>query len=311
MLALTAREEALRVMPAPSVRVTRSGENGRQFLIGDAPVGATSFGAVCDFLDVPASFMRRAPLELAGKVAVGMLKDPKVAERELIFNATSNAVVGYRPKGQQSPPAVGVFEKIFSELPDTDDGIYLHQTDRAVDASIVCHSLNIEPKKGDVVRGGLSCLYSEIDAKRASIRAYSERLVCTNGMTHREFDRDFGVPEDLETFFEEIGLTVRACLDYARQALEPKMRRAAEFEVNGPQAIRRIFQQTRLSPKYLDAVLAAHAVEDDGTAFGVLQAFTRAANTQRHDMRARLQLVAGDELTVIEKVHCPTCYSPM
>lgn len=310
MLALTAREHALQVLPVPSVRVRGAGEDGRQFVLGDAPVKSTDFGAVCDFLDVPAGFLRRAPLDLANKIAARMLREPAVEERELVWNAADASVVGHRPRGQQFVPAARVFERLFAELPET-DGIYLHETSRAVDASVVCRSLDIEPKRGDVVRGGLQCLYSEIDARRAGIRAYSERLVCTNGMTHREFDHEFGVPENLDEFLEEIGVTVRACCDYVRTALEPKMRRAAEFEVNGPQAIRRIFRQARLSPKYLDAVLAAHAVEDDGTAFGVLQAFTRAANSLRHDARARLQAVAGDELTVVDKAHCPQCYSPL
>jgi hypothetical protein len=254
--------------------------------------------------------MRRAPLPLAQKIAVGMLRDPKVEERELVLNAATNSVVGHRPRGQKLVPAVRVFEKLFGELPEV-GGIYLHETDREVDSSIVCHSMDIEPRKGDVVRGGIQCLYSEVDAKRIGIRAYSERLICTNGMTHREFDRTFDMPQDLGEFLEEIGLTVRACCDYVRTSLAPKMRRAVEFEVNGPQAIRRIFRQSRLPSKYLDAVLAAHVIEDDGTAYGVLQAFTRAANSLRYDVRSRLQMVAGNELTVVEKAHCPECYSPL
>lgn len=310
MLALAAREQALQVLPTPSVRVSKSASDGWQFMIGDVPVGASSFGAVCDFLDVPAGFMRRVPVDLANRIAVGMLRDPKVEARELVFNQSTHTMVGYRPRGQKFVPAVRVFEKLFEELPET-EAIYFRETDRAVDASIVCRALDIEPKKGDLVRGGLQCLYSEIDAKRAGIRAYSERLVCLNGMTHREFDHEFSLPEDLGEFMEEIGLAVRACVDHVRTALEPKMRRAAEFEVNGPQAIRRIFRQAKLPPKYMDAVLAAHAIEDDGTAYGVLQAFTRAANALGHDARARLQAVAGDELTVVEKAHCPSCYSPL
>lgn len=310
MLALAAREEALKVIPTPSVRVARTADGGRQFFIGDAPVGATSFGSVCEFLDVPSGFMKRAPVDLANKIAARMLKEPMVEDRELVFNVVYSSVVGHRPKGQRFVPAARVFERVFEDLPET-EGIYLHETDRAVDASIVCRSLNIEPRKGDVVRGGLQCLYSEIGGRKAGIRAYSERLVCTNGMTHREFDREFGIPDDLGEFLDEIGLAVRACCDYVRSSLEPKMRRATEFEVNGPQAIRRIFRQSRLPARYLDDVLAAHAIEDDGTAYGVLQAFTRAANSLRYDVRTRLQAVAGDELTVVEKAHCPACYAPL
>jgi hypothetical protein len=254
--------------------------------------------------------MRRAPLDLADKVATRMLREPAVADRELVFNSARHIVVGYRPKGQPMVPASRVFEKLFDELPET-DGIYLDETDRTVEARVVCRSLNIEPKKGDVVRGGISCLYSEIEPKKSHIRAYSERLVCLNGMTHREFDTGFGVPESLDDFLAEIGVSVRACVEHVRVALEPKMRRAAEFEVDGPQAIRRIFQTSHLSPKYMDAVLGAYAIEDDGTAYGVLQAFTRAANGLRASERGRLQDAAGDELTVIEKAHCPACYAPL
>ncbi len=310
MMTLAAREQALRVLPKPRIRITKTGDDGRQFLVDDAPVAAASFGTVCDYLDAPSGFMRRAPLDLADKIVARMLKDPKVEGLSLVLNRTANSIIGHCPSGQRFVPATRVFEQLFDALPDV-DGIYLHETDRAVDASVVCRSLDIEPKKGDVVRGGLQCLYSEIDAKRAGIRAYSERLVCLNGMTHREFDREFPAPDSLDDFLREIGVTARACADYVRTALDAKMRRAAEFEVNGPQAIRRIFRQQRLPAKYLDAVLAAHAVEDDGTAFGVLQAFTRAANTLRHDARARLQLAAGDELTVVERAHCPSCYSPL
>jgi hypothetical protein len=310
MLLLATREQALQPLAAHGVKITSAGEHVRQFLVDDVPIGASSFGAVCDFLDVPSSFMRKVPLDLANKVATRMLKENHASERELVLNAGTNAVVGTRPKGQKLIPAARVFEKVFGELPET-NGIYYHESPTIVETDIVCRSLEIEPRKGDVVRGGLSCLYSEVDTRQAAIRAYSERLVCTNGMTHREFDRDFGMPENLEDFLEEIGLTVRACTDYVKKSLQPKLVRATEFEVDGPQAIRRIFKQARLSPKLLDPVLAAHAIEGDGTAYGVLQAFTRAANTLRHEDRARLQALAGDELTAVEGAHCPHCYAVM
>ena len=308
LLELAARAESLKPYGLADVRVVDAGEHNIQFTIDDVAVRAASFGGICTALDVPTAFLKRVPFALAQEIVESMQADTKVLDREVVFNVNNGAVVGYRPAGKEMPSAPEVFERIFDTLPDV-DGVHFFQNDVHVDASIVCKSLDIEPKAGDLVRGGISCFYSEVGIKPFSMRAYSERLICTNGMTHREFEREFGLPEGLAPFLQEIGIATQACYDFAGKSLEGKMRRAAEFEVNGPQAIRRIFDQSRLPPRFMSGVLAAHMVEDDGTMFGVLQSFTRAANNLGHANRQRLQLLAGDELRVVERAHCPNCYA--
>ena len=75
--------------------------------------------------------------------------------------------------------------------------------------------------------------------------------------------------------------------------------------------MRQIFESNRLNTRLLPGTLAALAIEDDGTAFGVLQAVTRAANSAGYSHRIAMQEGGALEMARLETVHCPTCWSTL
>lgn len=309
MVLLAARAEEIKPWNPKRIRVERgvSGQR-RRLLLDNTAVPDDAFAKVCAYLSVPAGFIQRAPFDLANDVVARMAKTPEVEERQLVRRR--NDVVGHHHRNQKSVPAIKVFEKLLKELPQTEK-VYVDATDQSVSARVVCRDIELKPKKDDVVRGGLHMYYSEMLVKSPSIQAYTERLVCLNGMIHRDYEREFQFTE-LDAFLEELSPAVHDCVAYINETVEAAWKKTAGMEVDGPQTIRRIFQQYRLNAKYLDAVLAAHMIEGDGTVYGVLNAFTRAANQYRTDSAyTRLQLASGAALKDAAKAHCPQCYAAL
>lgn len=309
MVMLAARAEEIKPWNPKRIRVERgiSGER-RRLLLDNVAVSDEGFAKVCSYLSVPAGFIQRAPFDLANDIVARMAKAPEVEERQLVRRR--NDIVGHHPRAQKSVPSISVFEKLLKELPSTEK-VYVDATDASVSARVVCRDLEIKPKKDDIVRGGLHMFYSEMLTKPPSIQAYTERLVCLNGMIHRDYEREFQFTE-LDVFLEELTPAVHDCVAYITETVDAAWKKTAGMEVDGPQTIRRIFQQYRLNTKYLDAVLAAHMVEGDGTVYGVLNAFTRAANQFRSDSAyTRLQLASGAALKDAARAHCPQCYAAL
>jgi hypothetical protein len=280
---------------------------GRVIVVNDDVVAIDNgFKSVAELLGAPTGFLKNTHLDLAQKIVERLTGDVK--DKEILLK--KDKILAHRTKTGAHVPASEVVEKMLKALPDIEKTIWF-DLGKSIDVQILCHGLECKPKVDDIVRGGVRLEYSEFMLRAPEISTFSERLVCLNGMTHRENRVNFKF-ESASKFLSELSDTVKDCVKYFNSTVEENLKKAASMKAPGDQIIRQAFNRHRIHPRFYDAVLAAHAVENDGTAYGVLQSFTRAANEQTNYLsRSWLQEVGGRELVEVGRAHCPTCYNPL
>jgi len=314
MEVLEDRETSLRTVDLKKVEVIPPQDftGHRRLRINDEIFAeGNTFDLICrDLFKAPAGFLRRAPIDLSNTIVQRMFKESDVAEKkQLVLN--KDKILTAKPKEAVNQSALPVFEKVFEELPEIKTVTY-RDYGMFFDVDVVSESIELQPKLRDITNGGIRCRYSEFMFKRPTVEPYTERLGCLNGMTFPEYFNVLSF-DDVESFLANVGKAVRDAKEVLNTKINDQLKKATEMKVNGEQAIRRIFKQNRISPTLLNEALAAHVVEGDGTAYGVLQAITRTANgsnlTDR--TRYRLQELGGRELEVVSAAHCPECYASL
>lgn len=134
------------------------------------------------------------------------------------------------------------------------------------------------------------------------------RVICTNGMTIDE--GAWSLPrralESQAVAFQMISESVRVLYEQ-REAWVERFHQLSAIKVEDPRrALLDLVPHMGLSPRFTDAVVMAYGEEPDQSAWGVLNAFTRAANNvENYEMAERLWSVGGKMLT--EGLSCPTC----
>ena len=300
------RDQEIQSVKVKNIELTQI-NNQRTVIINDIRAEGPALRATCDYLNVPEKFILRAPLDLAQDVIRRMLKVVQ-DQNELVFKGKE--ILKSRHKDSPFQRATPVFEHIFKESLPGVETVQFADRGASFDSRFIVESLKAEPKIGDITKGGMRMLYSEFMDPPPLIEAYTERLFCLNGMTHMDVkqQRTYKGVEQLKTLLNTTAKEIQDCFN---NQIGPNLKKAAEMEVDGTQAIRRIFKQNRLNPKHLDAVLSAYMIENDKTAYGVLQAFTRAAAKMGYNARQQLQGVGGTTLQEVATAHCPTCFATL
>ncbi len=299
------RDQEIKSVKIKSLDITEVG-GSRTIMVNDGlQVEGAGLGAIGKFIGVPSTFLLSAPLDLSKTILSRMLREIK-DEREIVVKGKD--IVATRNKETPFQPALPVFEHLFKEaLPDIEGGEFI-DLGCSFDTRLVTNSLLTEPRVGDMVRGGLRMLYSEIMSPPPLIEGFSERLRCLNGMCHTELHNQhtFRGVEELKKLLTE---TAQDMAGLFNEQIAPNLAKSTEMKIDGAQAIRRIFKRDRLNPKYLDGVLQAYLSENDDTAYGVMQAFTRAARNLGYSQHNDLQASGGRTLPESNEMHCPACFA--
>jgi len=137
-----------------------------------------------------------------------------------------------------------------------------------------------EVKKGDIIQTGLNISNSEVGMRAVRIEPFNYRLVCTNGMTRTEGAgstslRHIGNAARLK---DSIARAVEDARGAAAQ-MQEAFKKALHHSVADPFKLINDHGMEHLSQDALKQVLAAYTVEPDPNLFGVINAFTRAAQT--------------------------------
>jgi len=300
------RDKEFRAIELKSAKIQDS-PTGRQIVVNDEMIAeGESFAEIASLIKAPVTFLKSTHLDLADQIVARLSKD---VEDKLIL-IRSNKILASHPKKGPYVPASQVCEKMVEKIPDVEKTIFF-DLGKYFDAQILSHSLEIKPKVNDVIRGGIRCLFSEFMFREPSISAFSERLVCLNGMTHTDNRVNFKY-DTTERFMGELETSLKICLNFFQTTVKDNLEKATQMRAPSDQIIRTAFNRNGINPRFYDSVLAAHALENDGTAYGVIQSFTRAANHQdNYANRVWLQEVGGTELSVAATAHCTVCYAPL
>lgn len=156
---------------------------------------------------------------------------------------------------------------------------------------------------GDVW-GGLLVRNSGVGFASLSLSLHLERLLCKNGMTapvpdavllrrsHRGID---------ENAVEEVLLAQVSMLpERLRTGAELLGEAERRPVVDRREAVLGFLQGARLPKRHADPILAAWDEEPSGTVFGLVQAVTRAAQSERPELRFEFERAAGRYLTRLD-----------
>jgi hypothetical protein len=216
------------------------------------------------------------------------------------------------------------------------DGLKLSRIDQIggrLELELVTDAKTVEVRRGDVLKGGLHLTHSRFGGPATQIHSFVYRLVCTNGLIHRECDSSKGIvrtrkvpathPRAKEIELDQIRrLTLRTWNKLEHQLRE--LRATSERRADVPQLLRQWLQRARLStrtnddrstnsiPTTMDRLLRAWRAEGaEGTYYGAVNALTWVGShdqdlSPRH--RRVLSLLGG--LLGFSGAHvCPRCFS--
>jgi hypothetical protein len=183
------------------------------------------------------------------------------------------------------------------------------------------HELEQEVVPGDIVSGGLRVTHSLVGEHATWVEGFVLRLVCSNGMTHRECvsrrpPRSRRLPawhpnaEELQR--EQLRNLARDAWNSLGQKLSA-VKSLAGQQLEFEPLVSRWVERARLSTKALMPLLrGAWAVEgSQPTTYAVMNALTRVATHEaslNHHQRRILARLAG--LLAFRQLHlCPRCFS--
>lgn len=298
------RDEAIQI--AKVSKITLSASSRQTVTVDDNPT-PQPLKVVAGYLRAPSAFLAMADVGLAQHIVDHQLNKVK-NDREIVFR--SGKAVGDQAAGRIRLSGSTIVDRLIANVGDTRRANFYDMGNYA-DISIVGSKMTLKPKPSvdDITEGGFRVLYSEIMARAPSIEPYIERLVCTNGMVCRQHVQSFQF-DTLDQFLDQFNFSIQKSNEIVDSTIRAQLAKAAETKVDrSEQAIRTIFANGRINPRLLSPSIAALMEEDDGTAFGVLQALTRAANALPYSHRLLLQETGAKEMARLDVAHCPTCWS--
>lgn len=304
LAAVALRDQSLSSTKIGEIKL--SSAHRQTVLIDDNPI-PQSLEVIAEYLGAPKSFLAQADLPLAQHIVDHQFKKVK-EERELVFK--HDKAIGSQPTGNLRINGLSVVERMVKAVGEVRRANFYDFGDY-VDVTIVGDKVTMKPKVNDITEGGIRCLYSELLTRQPSIEPYVERLVCLNGMICKDY-LDVIKFESMAQFIEQFEDSIMKASKYLDTTIRAQLQKAAETQIgHSDQALRQIFESNKLNTRLLPSTLAALTVEEDGTAFGVVQAITRAANAAPYSHRVTMQEVGAKEMARLETVHCPTCWSSL
>jgi hypothetical protein len=181
------REDTIQV---DALHLKRIGLNGE--LVGtDWRLHNAAFGDLCNFCNCPSGFVKRLSRideALALDVMNTLIETVfhSGPEKSLVIDGTSGAVFGIVGTKTYTPITnEDTFDWAMSALPDA------AFTNGWMEGPKMRFTLTkgekpIEPKKGDIIKAGISVENAINGDASCLVNDYLERLVCTNGMVHHE-----------------------------------------------------------------------------------------------------------------------------
>jgi hypothetical protein len=198
----------------------------------------------------------------------------------------------------------------------------LEVCEEAVALELVSPRLSEEVRVGDVIRAGLRIDHSFLGAHATTIKTFVLRLLCANGLTHRDCQGqmrgprtrriDASHPRATEMQLDQIRKLTSQTWERLQEKLDA-IRRLSSERVDAATLLTQFVGRSRLHSRRLtELLLDGWAVEgSDPTAFGVLNALTRVAthsavlSIRQRRMLAQLAGVFANRHTHV----CPRCFS--
>ena len=295
----------------------RAGE--RTFQLEDS-----GLARVCGQVGAPATYLPSLPEDLQATLLNHHFREDEASRKIACIIACGDRLVGLgrgdlgRIAGEEVVEAVmegsGRQE---SEL----EVVNLHLDDSAFELDVVSPFSSSEITPGDVIQAGVRIRYSPTNEFATTVEAFALRLVCLNGMTQRECLGPRRTPRTrrLPSSHPDAGRLqrdqIRRLTDESWKRIERRLHGLHELTTQ-PADFDRLtstwLQRVRLSvDRYVPHLRLAWEQEGaESTVYGVMNAFTRAANFEEIPDRGRAVLARLGGLLAFESQHlCPNCFA--
>lgn len=277
------------------------GENGRLVAMngGPAPDALTlselATSQLCERLAIPAPYYRRLPSTMKATVANFDLE--RLRDREFLLRGKATHVRAFL-SGEYVPyDNRQIVETVEGLLRSEGIGIksfILEETNCFI--KIVSEEL-VDPTSG--LKAGILIGNSEVGLGSISVEPFVFRKACTNDLVVNN-DKAF---RHAHIHFTARELTCRMAEGIgdafmeASRALDAFLQARAEPVPDPLDLIRKLAAERNMSQRFADEVVARYVAEPEANRFGVINAFTAAAQTLAPLQRIEMERFAGTLLT--------------
>lgn len=185
--------------------------------------------------------------------------------------------------------------------------------DKGIEVSYTSPDVAVEPRVGDVVRGGVQMFYSDGSIQNPEIHYYCHRLVCQNGAILMVVGQRFTlVGKTTEELLEEIENVSAQMMGEVEDALLRPLADSVNHPVEDPTAVILNMAASRRLPKRLNSHLQSRVLELEGevTQYDLINVLTSLQHEEglRVNDRIRVQYAGGEEAHDHYR-RCSSCHS--
>ena len=287
-----------RKLPAAQLSI---GQNGQLVAMNGGPapepyvLSELATSQLCERLGIPATYYRRLPPEMKATVANFDLK--RMSERFLLLRGKGThvrAVLSGEYVAYNNSAIAETVESLLRSEGLQIKSFVLEETNCFL--KIVSEEL-VEPLSG--LKAGIMIGNSEVGMGSVSVEPFVFRKSCTNDLVvtqekaFRHAHIHFTPSELTRRMAEAIGDGFMV----AAQLLDAFLKGKDDPIVDPLAVIRRIAENRKMSQKLSDEVVARYVAEPEPNRFGVINAFTAAAQTLAPLQRIEMERFAGSLLT--------------
>lgn len=280
------------------LRVSETGRltvNGSRAETGGYALSDLAAAQLCGKLKIPVEYYRRLPGPMQATVVnfdLGQLKDSRFLLRgkgDWIRAVLSGEYVVYNN--------TEIAETVQALLQDGDVAVkafVLEETHLFI--KIVSEEI-VEPTSG--LKAGIMIGNSEVGLGSVSVEPFVFRKACTNDLVIAQ-ERSFRHPHVHLTAKElsyRMAIGISDAFKVASAALDAFLRTREELIPDPVQAIHKLAASRKLSQKFTDEVVSSFQLEPGYTRFGVINAFTHAAQKLSSLQRIEIERFAGTLVT--------------
>ncbi|HWB08656.1 MAG TPA: DUF932 domain-containing protein [Pirellulales bacterium] len=290
------------------------------------------FGRFCEQVSAPAGYMR----DLPGRVRQPVLQHhldccDSGPDRLTVISRDGQFLAFGRPELMRIS-GQDVLEAVQAGADCDPDVHHFEISDESFRADLLVESATAEAARGDVLRAGVTVRHSLIGDHATQIESFIFRLVCRNGMTHRDCvgsraARTRRLPSDHHDARKMQIEQVRRLTADVVAKLHEKLNAISGLrrdQVDVDRLMTRFLERGGMSTRqWLPVLRGAWEMEgSEPTAFGVMNAMTRIATHGMENMVGREDQVISPRhrrilgglagILAFQQVHiCPRCFSTL
>ena len=278
--------EALRLAEECALEVTREGEAPARFVLSELATGQ-----MCGKLGIPVPYYRRLPNELRATIANYDLERLKGnayllrGKEEWIRAFLSADYIAYN-----NGEIAETVRCLLKEATVSVKSVVLEETHLFL--KIVSEEI-VDPGSG--LKAGIMIGNSEVGMGSVSVEPFVYRKACTNDLvvTQEKSFRHAHIHLTASEMRRRMAEAIAEAFRIANSVLDRFAATRDEPIPDPVQMIRQLAEDRKMSRKFADEVVSSYTAEPESTRFGVINAFTRAAQKLGPLQRIEVERFAG------------------